>query len=260
MAEEHSRREEEIVIAGSGLETNVKNAEAPSFMPGNALSAGRRAGVAALSALHPLCAPHVFSPLPSGRPQARDASVFQTRRASLPAQRLFRVLSALLLMGLLLPGCAAYQIGNASLYPPEIKTVYIPGFQSNSFRRNMGERLTEAVVKEVQKRTPYKVVSDPGADSVLSGCIVQDSKRVLVPLLSGDAREVQTSINVQVSWVDRRGRMLRDEKSSPLPPEIGEVSGTGDIVAETGQSVATAQQEAICKIAREIVDMMETPW
>ena len=56
--------------------------------------------------------------------------------------------SSLLLLG----GCAGYQIGNQSLYPQEIRTVYVPMFQSISFRRNLGERLTEAVVKEIEKQ------------------------------------------------------------------------------------------------------------
>jgi hypothetical protein len=157
-------------------------------------------------------------------------------------------------------GCAGYQIGNKSLYPEEIHTVYVPVFASVSFRRNMGERLTEAVVKEIESKTPYKVVTDPNADSILSGNIIREGKRVLVPNLSGDAREVEASINVQVSWVDRKGRMLRDDKTIPLPSEIVDVSGRGDIVAEVGQSVATAQQQAICRIAEQIVGLMEKPW
>ncbi len=167
---------------------------------------------------------------------------------------------SLCLLLLLSTGCATYQIGNASLYPTGIKTIYVPIFKSTSFRRNMGEQLTEAVVKEIQKRTPYKVVSDPTADSVLSGCITNESKSVLVSVLSGDAREVQAAVTVQVSWVDRKGRMLRDNKSIPLPSEIAEVTATGDIVAEVGQSLTTAQQEALGRLAKQIVDMMETPW
>ena len=157
-------------------------------------------------------------------------------------------------------GCAGYQIGNQSLYPSEIHTVYVPVFKSNSFRRNLGERLTEAVIKEIENKTPYKVVNDPNADSTLTGAIVQEGKTVLIPDLSGDAREVEAAINVQVSWVDRKGRMLREDKTIPLPAEIADVSGTGDIVAEVGQSVATAQQEAICRVAQQIVGLMEKPW
>jgi hypothetical protein len=157
-------------------------------------------------------------------------------------------------------GCAGYQIGNQSLYPLEVHTVYVPMFKSNSFRRNLGERLTEAVVKEIEAKTPYKVVNDPNADSILSGAIVHEGKTVLIPNLSGDAREVQTAMNVQVSWVDRKGRVLRDDKCIPLPSEIADVGGTGNIVPEVGQTVATAQQEAICRIAEQIVGLMEKPW
>ena len=68
----------------------------------------------------------------------------------------------------LLSGCAGYQIGNRPLYRPDIRTVHVPVVQSESYRRYLGERLTEAIVKEIELRTPYKVVDEASADSVLS--------------------------------------------------------------------------------------------
>ena len=174
--------------------------------------------------------------------------------------RVLRGWSSSLLFLLFLCGCAGYQIGNQSLYPLEIRTVYVPMFQSNSFRRNLGERLTEAVVKEIELSTPYKVVSDPNADSVLSGRIVGETKQVLVPDLSGDARESQVNMKVEVSWVDRKGGVLRPVESLPCPAEIAGVSGTGNVVPEVGQSITTAQQQAICRMAQQIVGLMEKPW
>ena len=50
-------------------------------------------------------------------------------------------------------GCADYRIGASSLYAPDIHTVYVPMFESDSFRRNLGERLTEAVMKELDAIT-----------------------------------------------------------------------------------------------------------
>ena len=172
--------------------------------------------------------------------------------------RLTLILSPLVLLSLC--GCAGYQIGNQSLFPQEVHTIYVPVFKSNSFRRNLGERLTEAVVKEIQRVTPYKLTDEAHADTILAGAIIQESKTVLVPDLSGDAREVQTAISVQVSWTDRTGVKLRDDKCIPLPPEIANVSGASDLVPEVGQTVATAQQEAICRIAEQIVGLMEKPW
>jgi len=166
------------------------------------------------------------------------------------------VLPLLVLLG----GCAGYQIGNQSLYPCDIHTVYVPIFESRSFRRNLGERVTEAVVKEIEARTTFKVVNDPNADSTLTGRIVAENKTVLVPDLTGGSRDVQVGMRVEVSWCDRKGRMLREVKSVPLPAEIAEVSSTGDIVPEVGQSVATAQQQAICRLAEQIVGLMEKPW
>lgn len=160
----------------------------------------------------------------------------------------------------LLSGCAGYQIGNQSLYPLEIQTVYVPVFKSNSFRRNLGERLTEAVAKEIENRTPYKVVAEENADSVLSGQLISETKRVLVPSLTGDAREIQVEMQVEVSWIDRKGRMLRDTQYLPMPEEIANISSTGNVVPEVGQSIATAQQQAICRLARQIVGLMEKPW
>ena len=37
-----------------------------------------------------------------------------------------------------LAGCAGYQVGNQSLYPSHIHTVYVPIFESNSFRPFLG--------------------------------------------------------------------------------------------------------------------------
>lgn len=165
-----------------------------------------------------------------------------------------------LLLLVVLAGCAGYQIGNQTLYPPDIHTVYVPIFESKSFRRDLGERITEAVDKEIERRTPFKVVNDPNADSVLTGRLVDERKSVLVPDLTGDPREVQVGLRVEVSWCDRRGRMLRDVKSVPLPSEFTDVNATANLVPEVGQSVASQQQEAISRLAEQIVGLMEKPW
>jgi hypothetical protein len=157
-------------------------------------------------------------------------------------------------------GCATYHIGNAALYPAEVQTVYVPVFESVSFRRDLGERLTEAVMKEIEKKTPYKVVSDPNADSVLTGRITQESKRVVIGSRTGDPRELQTQITVQVSWTDNRGKMLRPCPEISLPAALTDAMGTGNLVPEAGQSLAVAQQDAINQLAQQIVGLMEKPW
>lgn len=54
--------------------------------------------------------------------------------------------------------------------------------------------------------------------------------------------------------------MLRPVQSVPCPEEIATVLGTGNVVPEVGQSITTAQQQAICRMAQQIVGLMEKPW
>lgn len=180
----------------------------------------------------------------------------RTEQARSPRAR--PVLAALLLAGCL-AGCATYQIGNRSLYPQDVHTVYLPIFESDSFRRNLGERLTEAVSKEIPARTPYRVVGSSNADSVLTGRIVAENKRVIAENRYDDPRKLEVNLRVSVSWIDRNGGILCDG-SVPLPPELTSVGGNAAFVPEYGQSVATAHQQAIQRVAEQIVGMMESPW
>ena len=166
---------------------------------------------------------------------------------------------AFLALVVLLSGCATYQIGNRSLYPQDVRTVYVPIFDSDSFRRNLGERLTEAVMKEIENKTPYKVVSTSNADSILSGRIVGETKRVVTENRYDDPRKLDVSLSIEVSWIDRTGGILY-EGCVELPPELATVSSSATFLPEYGQSVATAHQQAIQRAAEQLVGMMEAPW
>ncbi len=157
-------------------------------------------------------------------------------------------------------GCAGYQMGLRSLYPPDITTVYVPMIESDSFRRNLGERLTEAVIKEIEQKTPYKVVGSPNADSVLSARLVRDRKSVLVEDQNDEARKIELSFAVEVSWANRRGDLIRQQAMLVVPPEAVRIGAAASLVPEAGQSIATAQQKAIGSLAEQIVATMELPW
>ena len=165
-----------------------------------------------------------------------------------------------LLVLLAVAGCAGYQIGHQSLYRPYIRTVHVPVFESESLRRNLGERLTEAVVKEIESRTPYKVVHTPDADSTLQGRILRDTKRVTGQNRNSDARLIETQWVVDVRWVNRRGEMLMQQAGLPVPLTALPDARQDTFVPEGGQSLATAQQQVIQRLARDIVGHMEVWW
>jgi len=157
-------------------------------------------------------------------------------------------------------GCAGYRIGTESLYPADVRTVFVPMIESTSFRRNLGEQLTEAVIKEIELNTDFDVVDTPQADSVLAARIVGEGKSVVIQRRSGYAREVETELQIEVRWIDRQHNELRASGTVSVPPEMTHVGATASLVPEVGQSVATAQQVAISRLAKQIVGLMENPW
>ena len=157
-------------------------------------------------------------------------------------------------------GCASYQIGYPSLFRPDVRTVHVPVFESDSFRRNLGERLTEAVVKEIESRTPYKVVGSTDADSILSGRVVAERKRAVAENTNDDVRDIETDMTVEVRWISRRGEMLMQRSSMPLGPLNVTISESAQFFPEAGQSLEVAQQHVIDQLAREIVGQMEVWW
>jgi hypothetical protein len=168
-----------------------------------------------------------------------------------------------LLLAVSLCGCAAYRFGSQTLYAPDVATVYVPVIESDSFRRDLGERLTEAVVKEIEAKTPFKVVGTPdGADSILAARIVNDRKKVQIENQNDDPRAIQYNLAAEVTWVNRRRQQpLMPATSVVVPPELFlPITQTAPLIAEAGQSVASQQQQAIQRMAEQIVATMEEPW
>jgi hypothetical protein len=171
-----------------------------------------------------------------------------------------RIHSAIAALCLLLAGCATYQVGSESLYAPDIATVYVPMIESGSYRRDLGERLTEAVIKEIELQTPYKVVGTPDADSILSVKLTGDSRRLLAENSFTDPRLSETAIFSEVSWLNRRRLPLAPTQSIALPPNMIGIDQTAGLVPESGQSVQSSLQQSIDRLAQQIVGTMEAPW
>lgn len=157
------------------------------------------------------------------------------------------------------PGCAMYRFGACSLYRPDIQTVHVPVIQSGSFRRNLGEQLTEAVVKEIETTTPYKVVGRPDADSVLEVRIDSDTKRVLAENAYDEPRNLEHAWQVHMTWRDRRGNLIQ-RSAMPLDDTVIGIVQASSFVPEAGQSLVTAQQKIINRLAAQIVSQMEAGW
>jgi Lipopolysaccharide-assembly len=160
----------------------------------------------------------------------------------------------------MMAGCIGYHAGTNSLYAADVATVYVPMIESDSYRRDLGERLTEAIVKEIELKTPYKVVSTPDADSILSARLMTDTRRRIIQNGFSDPRVSETELRAEVNWINRRRQPMVPMQMIPIPAELLAISQTSNLIPEAGQSVATSQQEAIQRLAQQIVGTMEAPW
>lgn len=157
-------------------------------------------------------------------------------------------------------GCAGYQFGSRSMFRPDIRTVYVPMVRNESFRHDLGPRLTEAIVRKIQDRTPYRVTSDPNADSVLTCRIGSDDKQVLTETATDELRALDIVVSVDASWVGRRGEVLMENRILPAGELAIVFSQESRVVTEAGQSIESELQIAIEDLAERIVSQMEARW
>jgi hypothetical protein len=157
-------------------------------------------------------------------------------------------------------GCAAYRFGSASMFRPGIRTVHVPVVRNETFRHDLGVRLSDALVKEIERRTPYTVSDDPNADTTLSCRITSETKRVLTETPSDDPRALDAAVTVRASWISRSGELLMQNSVAPTGDLSINFGQDARFVPEAGQSIDSASQSAIESLAERIVSQMEVRW
>jgi hypothetical protein len=150
-------------------------------------------------------------------------------------------------------GCSLYRFGNCTLHTPNVSSVHVQMFENDTFRRGLGPWLTEAVAKEIQLRTPYRLADSRTADSFLRAQWVADRKTILIENANDEGRDLGYTGQVEVTWTDRNGNPL-------TPARVVKITEDVSFVPEVGQSMTTAQQELVRKLSQQIVNQMEACW
>ena len=188
--------------------------------------------------------------------QLRPAAGCPSRRSAAPGLRVLVLVLALAVMSIG-SGCG-YVVG--PMHREQVRSIAVPVFSCDDDRRGLGLRLTEAVHKEIERRLPYRIVPSPQADSRLSGRVLAVYKDVLGETRNDDPRTLQMQLAVEVTWTDTRTRQILAKRVvADDSPAVTLMTDTR-FSPEMGQSMATASQEMIDRMARRIVDLLETPW
>ncbi len=160
---------------------------------------------------------------------------------------------------LLLLALSVSQLGcgysSKELYPTEIHTVAVPIFENRTFYRGVEFELAEAMVKQVESRTPYKVVAPGTAQTILEGTITDIEQTQLSRRRPGGLpQELELTVTVDFVWKDLgKGGVLKDRRGFQA---VGRYIPTAGI----GEPFETAQHDAVERLARDIVSTMRTDW
>lgn len=124
-----------------------------------------------------------------------------------------------LLAAMMVSGCGYHQVGSAAHVPGNIRTLAVPIFASKVQAYRTETTFTQAVVRELNTRTKYRVLTSSGngtflgagsdTDAVLRGTILSET---VAPLTydptSGQTSSYLITINAQIEMVSHDGTVL----------------------------------------------------
>ena len=153
-----------------------------------------------------------------------------------------------------------------STYRDDIRTIALPVLVNDTYNREVGFQLTDALIKEIQRNTPYRVTSEVQADSILLGRITEvELDRLSKSTLTGLSEEVILSVTIDFEWKDRRtGETLvgrRSFKGNALFVPSRSNSESPSITDPTAREPIELGEFAVVQLlARDVVSELQSNW
>jgi hypothetical protein len=151
---------------------------------------------------------------------------------------------------------AGQQAGNykwSSLFREDISTVSVPVFENKDFRRGIEFQLTNALVKQMEAKTPYRVAPREKADTILEGEIISTDLNTL-------SRDVRTAVPQEQLYTVTINFRWTDLRSGKIILERRNFQQTANFYGTVGEGEFVGSQNAMEKLALEIVNQMEADW
>lgn len=143
----------------------------------------------------------------------------------------------------------------ASSYREDVSTIAVPIFENSTYDHGLGALLTDALIKEIHRSTPWRVTPADRADTTLRGVITDaDLRSLRTNPTSGLVQELAYVITVSFEWQDNRtGRSLVSRKGFKGAETFVPATGAQERL-EQGQAATAAQ------LAQEIVASLRSSW
>jgi len=142
-----------------------------------------------------------------------------------------------------------------SSFSEQIRTVHVPVFANPTFHRGLEVELTDAIIKEIQTSTPWKVADSSVAETTLSGTITDAQLRKLSTNRdSGLSQELAVVITVDFDWRDvRTGKPIASRRAFSA-------SETFVPTKPIGERLEVGEHAAVQQLARDIVSELRSNW
>ncbi len=158
----------------------------------------------------------------------------------------------------LLSGCSADPTRGYSFnstFDSQVRTISVPIFRNDTYSSGLEVALTEAIITEIQRSTPWRVVGPTHAATTLSGSIDKINMTQLTrQRTTGLIQEQALRVTISFDWVDNRSGQIRVSRReftsiSSFVPHRG-----------AGEPLEVAQASAIRELARDIVAELRADW
>jgi outer membrane lipopolysaccharide assembly protein LptE/RlpB len=156
-----------------------------------------------------------------------------------------------------LSGCGYHTLGAATHLPPDVRTLAVPEFATQTETYRTETVMTEAVIREFATRTRLRVTpnGDADSDAVLHGTIL---KEVAAPLTYNTSTQQSSSflvtMVVSVTLTGRDGKVLYENKNYVFRQQYQSTTNLPTFFQENPAAVERLSRE----FARQLVaDVLE---
>jgi hypothetical protein len=169
-----------------------------------------------------------------------------------------RLASVLWVLALAGGGCSSDPTRGYALSPSHdrsVRTVSVPIFGNESYSSGLEVRLTRAIISEIQRSTPWRVVGPEHAATTLEGAIEGvDLQELTIRREVGLVQEQALRVTVRFDWVDNRTGLSRVSRR-------GFTGVTTFVPARgVGEPLEVAEDALVGQLARDIVAELRSDW
>jgi uncharacterized lipoprotein YmbA len=168
------------------------------------------------------------------------------------------MIAAALGAGPLLGGCSADPARGysfSSTFDHTVRTVAVPIFANETYASGLEVRLTEAIIAEIRRTTPWRVVGAESAATTLHGSIEEiELTRLSRQRNTGLVQEQAVQLTVNFEWIDNRTgeptvSRRRFSSIASFVPHHG-----------VGEPIEIAESGVVRELARDIVAELRSDW